>query len=286
MKPRRVMLAVLAHPDDETFGIGGTLALYAKRGVDVYLICATRGEAGMVQEDHLEGYTSIAELRENELRCAAQMLGIRGVFFLDYRDSGMPNSVDNRHLQALINAPVQEVIGKIVTHIRKLKPQVVITFDSIGVYSHPDHIYIHHATRKAFYLASEPTFECQGLSAYQPQKLYYYTISKIVMRLLVRLMPLFGKDPTKYGRNGDINLTELLKDNYPVNARIDYREVSKIRSAASFCYVSQGGRQQYQGAAGLLRGWASTKEVFIRGYPDPEQGHIEHDLFENVNIYI
>ena len=286
MKPRRVMLAVLAHPDDETFGIGGTLALYAKRGVDVYLICATRGEAGLVQENHLEGYTSIAELRENELRCAAQKLGIREVYFLDYRDSGMPTSVDNRHPQALINAPFQEVIGKIVAHIRKLKPQVVITFDPIGGYSHPDHIYIHQAARKAFYLASEPTFECQVLSVYQPKKLYYYTISKTVLRWLVRLMPLLCKNPTKYGRNSDINLIEILKANYPVNARIDYREVSKIRSAASFCYVSQGGRQPYQGAAGLLRGWASTKEVFIRDYPDPEQGHIEHDLFENVNTYI
>lgn len=279
------MLAILAHPDDETFGIGGTLALYAKRGVDVYLICATRGEAGKVQASYLDGYSSIAELREAELSCAAQKLGLRRVYFLDYRDSGMPNSVDNQHPQALINAPDQDVISKIVAHIRRLRPQVVITFDPIGGYNHPDHIYTHQATQKAFYLASEPTYECQGLTAYQPQKLYFHTISKTVLRWLVKLMPLFGKDPAKYGRNGDIDLTEILKANYPVNARIDYREVSKIRSSASYCYLSQGGRQPYKGVAGLLRGWASTQEVFIRDYPEPRRGHIENDLFESVNIY-
>ena len=86
------MLAVLAHPDDESFGMGGTLALYARRGVAVHLVCATRGEAGEVDEQLLSGKRSIAELRENELRCAAQKLGLAGVHFLGYRDSGMAGS--------------------------------------------------------------------------------------------------------------------------------------------------------------------------------------------------
>src|SRR3989304_5201223 len=86
------ILAALAHPDDESFGMGGTLALYAQRGVDVHLVCATRGEAGTVEAEHLEGYASIAERRVAELRCAALRLGLSGVHFLDYRDSGMPGS--------------------------------------------------------------------------------------------------------------------------------------------------------------------------------------------------
>jgi len=72
----RVLSAVLAHPDDESFGLGGTLADYAENGVKVYLICATRGEAGEVTEAFLEGYASIADRRAAELRCAAGILGL------------------------------------------------------------------------------------------------------------------------------------------------------------------------------------------------------------------
>ena len=99
-RPAQRLLAVLAHPDDESFGMGGTLALYAQRGVEVHLICATRGEAGMMDAEHLQGYTSTADKRETELRCAARILGLREVHFLDYRDSGMPGSADNQHPQA------------------------------------------------------------------------------------------------------------------------------------------------------------------------------------------
>ena len=94
------LLAVLAHPDDETFGIGGTLALYASKGVAVHLICTTRGEAGDMPAALLEGFDSIAERREYELRCAADTLGLAGVHMLGYRDSGMAGSSDNLHPEA------------------------------------------------------------------------------------------------------------------------------------------------------------------------------------------
>ncbi len=212
---QKVLLAVLAHPDDETFGIGGTLALYAKRGVDVYLICATRGEAGIVEKQYLEGFGSIAELREAELRCAAKKLGIHEVIFLGYRDSGMPGSPDNQNPMALINADISELAQKINGHIQNLKPQVVLTFDEIGGYMHPDHICVHQATRKAFYDAVNPEIILQGQFNYQPQKLYYYTISKKIMRWLVRVMPIIGKDPSRYGQNGDIDLRSISKANFP-----------------------------------------------------------------------
>ncbi len=78
-----VLLAVLAHPDDETFGTGGTLAWYARRGVKVYLVCATRGEVGDMDPKLMEGFASIAERREHELRCAAEMLGLAEVLLLE-----------------------------------------------------------------------------------------------------------------------------------------------------------------------------------------------------------
>ena len=125
------LLAVLAHPDDESFGMGGTLALYAARGADVYLVCATRGEVGEADEEHLKGYGSVAEMRESELRCAAGILGLKGVFFLDYRDSGMPGSAENQHPEAQIRHPVEEVAGRVVKYIRELKPDVVLDRKSV-----------------------------------------------------------------------------------------------------------------------------------------------------------
>jgi N-acetyl-1-D-myo-inositol-2-amino-2-deoxy-alpha-D-glucopyranoside deacetylase len=279
---RKVLLAVLAHPDDETFGIGGTLALYAKRGVDVYLICATRGEAGIVEKKYLDGFGSIAELREAELRCAANKLGLHDVIFLGYRDSGMPGSPDNQNPMALINAEISELALQINAHIQNLKPQVVLTFDEIGGYMHPDHIYVHQATRKAFYDAVERGINSTASLSYKPQKLYYYTISKKVMRWLVRVLPIIGKDPGIYGQNGDIDLRSISKANFPIHAKINYSEVAGIRAEASYCYASQGGKQVNKGASGLLRGWSQNSEIFVRDYPPPVKGHIETDLFEEV----
>src|SRR5512135_954393 len=114
---KQTLLAVLAHPDDESFGMGGTLALYAARGVEVHLVCATRGEVGDVAPDLLQGFNSIADLRESELRCAAGILGLAGVHFLDYRDSGMPGSPDNQHPKALAFQPLDEVAANVVCYL-------------------------------------------------------------------------------------------------------------------------------------------------------------------------
>ena len=152
---KKVLLAVLAHPDDETFGTGGSLAYYASIGVDVHLVCATRGEVGDVSPELMEGFTSVAELRENELRCAAGYLGLTDVHFLDYRDSGMSGSINNQHPRALAAADLNKVTGEVVHYIRLLRPQVVITFDPIGGYMHPDHIAIQKAAERAFYAAGD-----------------------------------------------------------------------------------------------------------------------------------
>ena len=210
-KSKLMLLAVLAHPDDESFGLGGTLALYAERGVETHLVCATRGEVGTVDAEHLEGYASIAERRVDELRCAAGILGLNGVHFLDYRDSGMPGSPDNSHPQALAAAPLDEVAGKIVGYIRRLQPQVVLTFDPIGGYKHPDHIAIQRATLQAFHLAGDAGYITED-PPFQPQKLYYQVIPKGFLRIAVRLLPLFGRDPRRFGRNADIDLMALVEE--------------------------------------------------------------------------
>jgi len=279
-----VLLAVLAHPDDETFGMGGTLALYAQQGAAVHLICATRGEVGMVDPEYMQGYDSIAERREHELRCAAQTLGLAGVHFLDYRDSGMPGTEDNHHPRALAAAPLDEVAAKIVGYIRRLRPKVVLTFDPIGGYRHPDHIAIHEATLRAFALASDESFDADGLPPYQPQKLYFYTISRRFLRLAVRILPLFGKNPHKWGRNEDVDLASLAMEDFPIHAAIDISGVQELKVEASRCHESQGGLTTTRGLMGWILRRGDQKERFMRAYPSPEPGVVESDLFTGITI--
>jgi N-acetyl-1-D-myo-inositol-2-amino-2-deoxy-alpha-D-glucopyranoside deacetylase len=276
----KTILAVLAHPDDESFGVGGTLALYAQRGCDVYYICATRGEAGTVDPEHLQGYSSIAELREGELRCAAQHLGLKGVFFLDYRDSGMPGTEANQHPDAQINHSVDEVAGRVVKYIRELKPDVVLTFDPIGGYRHPDHIHIHNATLLAFEKAADASFHLEAGAPFKPGRLYFQTTPRGLLKFGVRLIRLFGGDPTKFGRNKDVDLVALTDINFPIHVRINYRSVVEKKASASACHASQGGAQMRRGVIGAMFRLLGEQEMFMQVYPAPVVGQkLKTDLF-------
>jgi len=277
----KILLAVLAHPDDESFGLGGTLALYARRGYDTYLVCATRGEVGMV--DDLGGHASIAELRESELRCAAKHLGLTGVYFLGYRDSGMPGSDDNRHPNAQVNRPVEEVAGRVVKYIRELKPDVVLTFDPIGGYKHPDHIQIHRATALAFDRADDASFHPEAGAPFQPRALYFQVFPRGFLKWATRLLPLFGKDPAKFGRNGDINLKELAEVDFPVHARLDIRSVSEVKREAGACHASQGGVGMRRGLMGFVTKVFGEHEDYMRAYPPVDTGFTRlRDLFDGI----
>ena len=279
----KIILAVLAHPDDESFGLGGTLALYATRGYDTYLICATRGEVGTVDEEHLEGFKDIAELRTEELRRAAKHLGLKNVFFLGYRDSGMPGTEENKHPEAQINHPIDEVAGQVVKYIRELKPDIVLTFDPIGGYKHPDHIHIHKATLLAFEKAEDASFHPEAGLPFKPRALYYQVFPRKFLKWMTRLLSLTGKDPTKWGRNGDINLIELAEIEFPVHVRLDIRSVSEIKRQAGAQHASQGGVGMRRGLMGFVSRMLGEKEDYMRAYP-PVNGSFrrKHDLFDGL----
>ncbi len=283
---KRVLLAVLAHPDDETFGTGGTLAYYARQGVEVHLVCATRGEVGEMDPKYMRGFNSVAERREAELRCAAEKLGLSGVHFLDYRDSGMPGSPDNAHPRALVAQPKEQVAEDVAHYIRLLKPQVVITFDPIGGYRHPDHIAIHHATVAAFHLAAEENTPPDGLAPHRAQKLYFQTMHRGFLRFIVRLMPLFGRNPRQFGQNKDIDLVSIVEVDFPIHAVINFRPVADIRDEASACHASQGGASlSGKNIFGRLRRLFFSKEQYMAGYPEvPAGAPVSHDLFAGVKL--
>jgi N-acetyl-1-D-myo-inositol-2-amino-2-deoxy-alpha-D-glucopyranoside deacetylase len=280
------LLSVMAHPDDETFGMGGTLALYARRAVDVHLVCATGGEVGIVDPQYLEGYASIAERRHYELRCAAEILGIKSIHFLGYRDSGMPGSPDNQHPQSLAAAPQEKVVAEIVHIIRLLRPQVVVTFDPLGGYLHPDHIAIHQATVIAFDQAGQADYKAGDLQPFSPQKLYFQLIPRAFLRPMVKIMRFLGRDPRKFGKNKDIDLAAVAEVDFPIHALINYRSVSAVRDKASACHASQGGGQMTGGGMFILRlrRWFLSNESYMQAYPIPVPGHFIKDLFDGVEF--
>ena len=273
------LLAVFAHPDDE-LSAGGTLAHYARLGISTHLICATRGEVGEAPPD-LKGFTSIGEMRADELQCASNILGLESVNFLGYRDSGMPGSPDNAHPQSLVSAPMVEVAQKVAAHIRRCKSQVVITFDPIGGYRHPDHIAIHQATVAAFQIAGDAAREIEGLPLYVPQKLYFVVFARGFLRAAVRLLRLVGQDPSHFGKNKDVDLASLVQVDYPTHARIDIRDVFAQKERATACHASQmagmGGRP-----AQLVMRIFSSSETLMRAIPAEPPAHVEHDLFEGI----
>jgi len=285
LQTKKRLLAVFAHPDDESFGIGGTLALYAREGVEVHLICATRGEAGTIPESMAKKADSVAVLREAELRCAGFHLGLAEIYFLDYRDSGMEGSPDNQHPNALAAAPTKDVAEKITHLIRSIQPHVVITHDPKGGYRHPDHIAVHKATVEGFKNASDPEDLSSHLPPHSPQKLYFTIIPHKYLRPLVRFLPFIGVDPKHFGQNKDINLIELIEDEYPIHTRINISSVSKIKEHASTCHASQlnGGLRRH-GILDLLLRLFARSESYMRAFPPVSSNLREKDLFTDIEL--
>lgn len=156
------LLCIVAHPDDESFGMGGTLAKYAGEGVEVSILMATRGERGRYGRAEVSpGPAVVGAARTQELLRAAAVLGVSKVDFLNYLDGDL----DKAEPQAIINA--------ISSHIRRQRPQVVITFGPEGGYGHPDHIAISQFATAAIMRAADPAFTPPGLAPHSVLKLYY-----------------------------------------------------------------------------------------------------------------
>lgn len=200
MNPTPTLLLTLAHPDDECFGTGGTIAYYAAQGVKVVLVCATRGEVGEISDPSLATPETLPQVREAELRCAAAALGIDELIFLDYRDSGMAGTSENEHPAAFMNIPATEVVPRLAGLIRRLRPQAIVTFEPHGGYGHPDHIAIHQHTVAAFQAAGDPTLYPDQGDPWQPDRLFYTVIPRFVFQEMRDQMLAHGLDTTDFDR--------------------------------------------------------------------------------------
>jgi LmbE family N-acetylglucosaminyl deacetylase len=267
----KTLLAVFAHPDDETFGPGGTLAKYADQGTKVHLICATRGEVGENSLEDLGDCADLACRREEELRCAAKVLGLTDIHLLDYQDSGMAGSSANQHPRALVQADPDVLAGQIAQVMHQLQPQVILTFDPYGAYGHPDHIAIHHATVAAF----------EQLPQDDRPKLYFTTIMQTLLQWTVWLMPLFGVDPSRVGTNADIDLRAALAHALPITTKIAVDRYYDTKVQAAACHQSQLTGPFWEKLPAWLVRRAQSTETFHRAWPSFQSDEkIEFDFYD------
>lgn len=179
------LLAVHAHADDETITMGGLLATCADRGARTAVICCTDGKmASIVDPDMPEESTRprLAEIRRGELGAACAILGVSEVHFLDYGDSGMAGEASNLAAGAFWTAGLDEAAGRIVGHLRRFRPHVVVTYDANGAYGHPDHIQAHRATLLAVEAAHLPQLYPEAGAPWRVSKLYYTAFPVSAMR--------------------------------------------------------------------------------------------------------
>jgi LmbE family N-acetylglucosaminyl deacetylase len=263
----KTLLVIFAHPDDESHGPGGTLAKYAAAGVAVHYLCATRGEAGTVDSRFLQNGRSVAELRTAELLRAADELKLAGVHFLGYRDSGMEGASDNQHPKSLYAAPLDDVAQRIADYIRRLRPDAIITHDQYGWYGHPDHIKCYQAVLRAYELLYG--IRCgEAPKVYHAPRLYVSSFSKSLLKLLVRLMPLFGRDPRRHGQNQDVDLVQIASWDVPLTTRIRVWNYLPAKDRAKAAHASQQPLAQSRNRwlSALLRRTEAV-ESFSRLYP-------------------
>lgn len=264
----RRLMAFFAHPDDEAFGVGGTLAALAREGVAVTLVCATRGEVGQMSRQVGTDRSRLPEIREAELREAGRILGAKEVRILGFRDGQL-----ERH--------EEEALERLVAEVRRWRPQVLVTFGPDGIYGHSDHKTVHRLAVAAFDDAADPRrYPHQfgaGLEPHAVQKLYYHVLSRERLeRMRARGIEAVDMDGVLHPLVG--------YDEEEITLARDISALSRVKMAAIRAHRSQlveEGR------------WEELDEEQLEGFLNPEffilarsrvgQAGKESDFFERVS---
>jgi len=269
MEEKLKLMAIFAHPDDESLGIGASLAKYADEGVETYLVCATRGERGWDgDEQDFPGLEAFGKVREAELHSAARVLGLQRVDFLDYIDGDLDQ------------ADPQQAIAKIVACLRTARPQIVITFPPDGSYGHPDHIAISQFTAAALVSAADCNYSLgNGYQPHQVSKLYYMVDSKPLAEFVKA--KLGGLEMEIDG----VMREQVAWEDWAITTRVDATAYWRTAWQAVKCHQSQ-----IQGMLDVLENtpddvqqklWGD--QTFYRVYSQVNGGRkVEQDLFEGL----
>lgn len=215
------LMCILAHPDDETLGFGATLAKYAAEGVETYLITATRGERGWHRDPaDNPGIDALGQIREKELRAAAECLNIRDICLLDYIDGDLDQ------------ADPEEAIGKIAAYVRQIKPHVVVTFAPDGAYGHPDHVAISQFATAALVAAADATYPIPD-PPHRVSKLYYHIVTKEMVSVYLSIF-----DDIVMVIDG-VERRPVVWPDWAVTTRVDGRDYADAVMKAVHCHQTQ-----------------------------------------------
>jgi LmbE family N-acetylglucosaminyl deacetylase len=233
------LLGAYGHPDDEQ-GVSGLMHKYADAGVDVTLVCATRGEAGEIAPNVDATPQNLGRVREEEMRCAAEKIGVNNLYILDYRDSGMMGTPENNDPRCLWQANLMEVTEKLVRIVRRHKPHVMLTFDPQGGYGHPDHMKIHQAAMMAYFIAGDARIfpeqiTKENLQAWTPLKLYWGAFSRSTFQRYAEMAQQAGVELSE-------PLKQFLKRGTPdeaITTRVDVAKFVDLKLNALYCHASQ-----------------------------------------------
>ena len=277
MTSEKRLLVVFAHPDDETFGAGSMLAKYAHEGVEVTVVCCTRGEAGEIMPESCATRENLGEVREAELRAAAGLLGVQTVAVLGYRDSGMAGSEDNENPAALINAPASEVVGRLVEIIRRHRPHVVVTMEEGGGYGHPDHIWTTGVTRQAFKAAGDGSAAAfRGSRPWIPKKLYYIGLARSMLASWLKYL----RQVDPFNDIGKLNPTTLGVADEEFTTVVDVSQYAELRLQAAKLHRSQA--SPFHLLPPDLTIPVLQRDHFIRLQPPWTGDPLETDLFDGI----
>jgi LmbE family N-acetylglucosaminyl deacetylase len=198
---RTSMMGIWAHPDDEAFGQAGTMARATAAGHPVAIVCATRGEEGEIADPQLASPENLGQVREQELRSACAAVGVTDVSFLDYRDG---------HLR---EADPDEATGRIVRHMRRFRPDVVVTFAANGGYGHYDHMAVHQLALAAITAAADktryPEHIQDGLAPHRVRKVYFGAMPRSRLVQMRQAAQASGSDFTPGGNAATIPIEEM-----------------------------------------------------------------------------
>jgi len=194
--PEGGLLLVHAHPDDEAFATGGSIARAVAEGRRVDLVTCTGGEEGEIHDPELdedEARPRLREIREAELRCAIAALagdgpGSLNLHLLGYRDSGMIGTEPNERPDAFWQADLEEATGRLVEIIRRVRPAVIVTYDPNGNYGHPDHINAHRIAAAAWEASGDDSRFSEAGNAWQPDRFYEIAFNRDRWFMLMGMM--------------------------------------------------------------------------------------------------
>ncbi len=232
------LLTVHAHPDDESSKGAGAVARYAQEGVHTVLVCCTGGEEGEILNpamDTEEVRANLPDVRRRELEAAAKVIGFDEVVMLGYRDSGMPGTPANEDPRSFARADIEEAVGRLVGIIRRVRPQVVVTYpaDQQG-YPHPDHLRVHDITFPAVDAAADPRAYRSAGRPWTVGKIYYSAWSRArIVAMHEKFLELGLESPY------DAGWFDRPSHDEDITTRVDTSSVPDVRRLALLAHATQ-----------------------------------------------